>query len=61
MQNYSEFITNREIISDNNMDTSSDDYMEVDEEEEIKIDHFNLSKEWIEKIKTNWQFIILCT
>ena len=33
------------------MDTSSDDYIKVDEEEEIEIDHFNLSKEWVEKIK----------
>ncbi|CEG68052.1 hypothetical protein RMATCC62417_04384 [Rhizopus microsporus] len=33
------------------MDTPSDDYMEVDEEEEIDIDHFNLSKERVEKMK----------
>lgn len=61
MQNYRKFITNREIILDNDMNTLSDDYMEVDEEQEIEIDHFNLSKEWIKKIKTNWQLIILCT
>ncbi|KAG1468826.1 hypothetical protein G6F56_003614 [Rhizopus delemar] len=40
MQNFGEYITNREIISYNDMDTSSDDYME----EEIGIDHFNLIK-----------------
>ncbi|CEG76770.1 hypothetical protein RMATCC62417_11625 [Rhizopus microsporus] len=51
MQNFSELITNREVISDNDMDTSSDDYMEVNEEEETESDHFNLSKEWVEKIK----------
>jgi hypothetical protein len=33
------------------MDTSSDDYIKVDEEEEIEIDHFNLCKEWVDKIK----------
>lgn len=43
---FSEFIANREIISDNDMDTSSDDHMEIDEEEEIDIGHFNLNKEW---------------
>ena len=32
MQNYRKFITNREIILDNDMNTLSDDYMEVDEE-----------------------------
>ena len=48
---FSEFIANREIISDNDMDTSSDDHMEIDEEEEIDIGHFNLSKERVEKMK----------
>ncbi|CEG79881.1 hypothetical protein RMATCC62417_14293 [Rhizopus microsporus] len=45
MQNVSEFIADREIISDNDMDISSD------EQEEMEIEHFNLSKEWIEKIR----------
>ncbi|PHZ13569.1 uncharacterized protein RHIMIDRAFT_291260 [Rhizopus microsporus ATCC 52813] len=44
-------MTNREITSDNDMDTSSDDDMEVTEEGETENDHFNLSKEWAEKIK----------
>ncbi|CEG74353.1 hypothetical protein RMATCC62417_09588 [Rhizopus microsporus] len=51
MQNVSEFIADREIISDNDMDTSSDDYMEDDKQEEMEIEHFNLSEEWIEKIR----------
>jgi transposase len=51
MQKVSEFIDDREIISDNDMDTSSDDYMEDDEQEEMEIEHFNLSEEWIEKIR----------
>jgi hypothetical protein len=51
MQNVSEFIADREIISDNDMDTSSDDYMEDDKQEEMEIEHFNLSEEWMEKIR----------
>ncbi|KAG0944558.1 hypothetical protein G6F57_002252 [Rhizopus arrhizus] len=46
MQNISEFIADREIISDNDMDISSDDYMEDDEQEEMEIEHFNLSEEF---------------
>lgn len=51
MQNISEFIADREIISDNDMDISSDDYMEDDEQEEMEIEHFNLSEECMEKIR----------
>jgi hypothetical protein len=51
MQSVSEFIADREIISDNDMDTSSDDYMEDDKQEEMEIEHFNLSEEWMEKIR----------
>ncbi|KAI8968469.1 hypothetical protein BDF20DRAFT_896614 [Mycotypha africana] len=51
MQSVSEFITNSEIISDNDMDTSTDDYMEDDEQEEMEIEHFSLSEEWMEKIR----------
>lgn len=51
MQSISKFITNSEIISDNDMDTSSDDYMEDDEQEEMDIEHFSLSEEWMEKIR----------
>lgn len=51
MQNVIKFITNSEIISDNDMDTSSDDYMEDDEQEEMEIEHFSLSEEWMEKIR----------
>ncbi|KAI8380696.1 hypothetical protein BD560DRAFT_487341 [Blakeslea trispora] len=51
MQSVSGFITNSEIISDNDMDTSSDDHMEDDEKEEVEIEHFSLSEEWMEKIR----------
>ncbi|KAG1449815.1 hypothetical protein G6F56_008533 [Rhizopus delemar] len=51
MQSVSELITDREIISDSDMDTSSDDYMEDGEQEEMEIEHFNLSEEWMEKIR----------
>ncbi|KAI8977663.1 hypothetical protein BDF20DRAFT_942729 [Mycotypha africana] len=51
MQSISEFITNSEIISDNDMDISSDDYMEDDEQEEMEIAKFSLSEEWMEKIR----------
>ncbi|KAL0087504.1 hypothetical protein J3Q64DRAFT_1833821 [Phycomyces blakesleeanus] len=40
-----------EIISDNDMDTSSDNYMEDDKQEEMGIEHFSLSEEWMEKIR----------
>ncbi|OBZ85694.1 hypothetical protein A0J61_06250, partial [Choanephora cucurbitarum] len=51
MQSVSEFITHSGIISDNDMDTSSDDHMEDDEQEEMEIEHFSLSEEWMEKIR----------
>ncbi|KAI7900059.1 uncharacterized protein BX663DRAFT_554499 [Cokeromyces recurvatus] len=44
-------IVDREIILDNDMDTSSDYYMEDDEQEEMENEHFNLSEEWMEKIR----------
>ncbi|OBZ82062.1 hypothetical protein A0J61_09888, partial [Choanephora cucurbitarum] len=40
-----------QIISDNDMDTSSDDHMEDDKQEEMEIEHFSLSEEWMEKIR----------
>ncbi|KAG2208089.1 hypothetical protein INT47_010451 [Mucor saturninus] len=51
MQSVSEFITNSEILSDNAMDTLSDDYMEDDEQEEMEIEHSSLSEDWMEKIR----------
>lgn len=41
MNNFSEFITDREIILDGDMDEQ--------EVEEIEVEHFNLSKEWYKK------------
>lgn len=42
MNNFSESIANTETISDDDMDTLSDHYIEEDEGEEMEIDHFNL-------------------
>lgn len=47
----SEIIANSEIISDDDTDTLSDHYLEDDEQEEMEIDHFNLSEVWIQKIR----------
>ncbi|CEP19292.1 hypothetical protein [Parasitella parasitica] len=38
-------------VSDNNIDISSDDYIEDDEQEEMEIEPFNLWEEWMEKIR----------
>ncbi|CEJ04074.1 hypothetical protein RMCBS344292_18043 [Rhizopus microsporus] len=41
------------------MDTSSDDYMEVDEEEEIDIDHFNLKWQTLHTLKNRLMLGVL--
>ncbi|ORE10479.1 hypothetical protein BCV72DRAFT_238815 [Rhizopus microsporus var. microsporus] len=46
-----EIIANSEIISDDDTDTLSDHYLEYDEQEEMEMDHFNLSEVWIQKIR----------
>lgn len=50
MNNFSKSVANTEIVSGDDMDTLFDHYAEEDKEEEMGIDHFDLSRENL----SNW-------